>query len=85
MNLKNIVTLGVATFAIYEAWNVGVETSKFVAKGALVGKLYDSNLVPEAKDILYETYDKHKNSWFKAALYARGYKYGFDHYKDILG
>ena len=85
MNLKNIVTLGVATFAIYEALNVGVQTSKFAVKGMLIGKLYDSNWVPEAKDMVYETYDKYKNSWFKVALYARGYKYGFDHYKDILG
>ena len=82
MNLKTVVAVGVA--GLWKAFDICMNMARFCTIGAFIGRMYDENLVPEAKDMVNETYAKYKDARIKTACCARAYKYGFENSNNVL-
>lgn len=84
MNLKTMFVVGVTGFGLWKAFDICMNIARFCTMGAIIGRMYDENLVPEAKDMVDDIYARYKDEPVKAACCVRAYKYGFENPNDIL-
>jgi hypothetical protein len=84
MNLKTVVAVGIAGLGLWKAYDICINMARFCTIGAIIGRMYDENLVPEAKDMVDDIYAKYKDDLVKVACCVRAYKYGFENPNDIL-
>ena len=84
MNLKTVVVVGVTGLGLLKAFDICINTARFCTMGAFVGRMYDENLAPEAKDMVDEICAKYKDAPVKAACCVAAYKYGFENPNNIF-
>ena len=84
MNLKTVVAVGIAGVGLWNASDIYINMARFCTMGAIIGRMHDENLVPEAKDMVDDIYARYKDEPVKVACCARAYKYGFENQKNVL-